>query len=43
MKIKYETCPKCRGYRLESLWCHVCNGTGMVRKQSDTKEGRSNG
>lgn len=25
-----EACPMCRGYRLESSWCHHCNGSGIV-------------
>lgn len=24
------TCPKCRGYAVESSWCDHCNRTGTV-------------
>lgn len=29
-------CPCCRGYRLESRWCYVCKGTGVVHYMTTT-------
>jgi len=26
----FETCPRCRGYRLERQWCEACNRSGVV-------------
>jgi hypothetical protein len=28
-----ESCPECRGYRLESSWCDECGGLGYVTKR----------
>lgn len=29
-----ETCPRCRGYSLESQWCSTCKGAGFIAKRS---------
>lgn len=34
---KMKTCPRCRGYRLESQWCQVCGGSGYVPDGSERR------